>query len=504
MNSQGKDQFQIDTGANEINKQSQQINISLDDQSSDQIQTDAIIVQKQKQDIQSARNQESSKDPQQDQYFHDIARESHFTTSVNDSSIIDQNTSFQFESLMGEDLRMDKNLKSNLVFKKSIGDLKEMNYAQSQHKDIDFNDEDLLNNEAQNAQEKGNSFPQNVKIVKSDKKASNNIFGNRRSISKAKTTEVQNQIHSIQDLLDRNQDLAKKERNFEKQCQTLIKHQKWEELDKVSTDHLEETHGISFKGFFYLGISFYKIQDYHNAIRAFQKAELINGDDSQLQYSLGLANFKIEQYNQAVDHLKKCTQIDPKHPFAYNNLAFLYNMHQYYHQTITVCGLAKQNNPDKHNCYRHWAFALYKMGKMAKAVKKIKKGIQKNSRDPENWIIWGLILRTVGNYASAKHKFKRALKYDKSNQTALEELKMLEKIIEIDKTLPLEQVPSVSKRANTNRSLKKQADDFDLGIESGKAINTEQKLINNLSSACTRSCSNARSCNSNHNNCTIF
>jgi hypothetical protein len=33
---------------------------------------------------------------------------------------------------------------------------------------------------------------------------------------------------------------------------------------------------------------------------------------------------------------------------------------------------------------------------MAKAVKKIKKGIQMaagGGRDPENWIIWGLIMR---------------------------------------------------------------------------------------------------------------
>lgn len=52
---------------------------------------------------------------------------------------------------------------------------------------------------------------------------------------------------------------------------------------------------------------------------------------------------------------------------------------------------------------------------MAKAVKKIKKAINKDERDPDNWIIWGLILRTVGNYASAKHKFKKALKIDKDN-----------------------------------------------------------------------------------------
>lgn len=81
---------------------------------------------------------------------------------------------------------------------------------------------------------------------------------------------------------------------------------------------------------------------------------------------------------------------------------------------------------------------------MAKAVKKIKKGIMKNPKDPDNWIVWGLILRTIGNYASAKHKFKKALKLDKSNRTAAEELATIERIIELDEKIPLVSVPSLS------------------------------------------------------------
>lgn len=91
------------------------------------------------------------------------------------------------------------------------------------------------------------------------------------------------------------------------------------------------------------------------------------------------------------------------------------------------------NNPLNHNCHRHWAFALFKKGEFAKAIKKIKKGVQKNPSDPENWTIWGLILRTVGNYISARHKFKKALKLDRQNETAAEELTIVERIIELDK-----------------------------------------------------------------------
>ena len=127
-------------------------------------------------------------------------------------------------------------------------------------------------------------------------------------------------------------------------------------------------------------------------------------------------------------------------------------MHQYYQETINVCNTAKmmidkqmrmRNKVDQnqskslgnssggdslsaksgdeefnHTCHRHWAFALFKKGEMAKAIKKIKKAIQLDAKDADNWITWGLIMRTVGNYKSAMHKFHEALKLEPNNYTA--------------------------------------------------------------------------------------
>lgn len=56
----------------------------------------------------------------------------------------------------------------------------------------------------------------------------------------------------------------------------------WAELETFATQFLEETQGSSFKGFFYLGVSFYKMQDYDNALRALQKAQYIEPNDAQL------------------------------------------------------------------------------------------------------------------------------------------------------------------------------------------------------------------------------
>ncbi len=85
---------------------------------------------------------------------------------------------------------------------------------------------------------------------------------------------------------------------------------------------------------------------------------------------------------------------------------------------------------------------------MAKAIKKIKKGINKMPKDADNWVVWGLIMRTVGNYSSAKKKFKRAIKLDPNNETAYKELEIVERIIELDEQIPLDQVPSIKKPLN--------------------------------------------------------
>jgi tetratricopeptide (TPR) repeat protein len=187
-----------------------------------------------------------------------------------------------------------------------------------------------------------------------------------------------------------------------------------------------------------LGIALYKTGDYENSIKSFGRAESINSADAQLQYNLGLASFKNEQYNSAVDHFKKCTDLDFCHPYAYNNLAFIYNMHTYYTETINMYKLIKSRKHKKHNCYRHLAFAWFKKGELPRSIKKIRKAIRTDPKDADNWVVWGLIMRTCGNYWSAQHKFQKALKLDPNNETAQFELDTVERMIELDQQIPID------------------------------------------------------------------
>ena len=69
---------------------------------------------------------------------------------------------------------------------------------------------------------------------------------------------------------------------------------------------------------------------------------------------------------------------------------------------------------------------------MSKATKKIKKAIDLDPKDADNWITWGLIMRVFGNYKSAMHKFKEAIVLEPKNKTTANEIKLLRIIMDLD------------------------------------------------------------------------
>jgi tetratricopeptide (TPR) repeat protein len=131
------------------------------------------------------------------------------------------------------------------------------------------------------------------------------------------------------------------EGQFEEQALEIVHVERWNDLEVAAVDHLEAMNGKSPKGFFYLGIALYKMRYYAQALKAFQKSSELKADDAQLQYNLGLAYFQVARYDAAVEHLKLCTDFDPGHLHAYNNLAFIYNMHQLYPEAIHTCTMAR-------------------------------------------------------------------------------------------------------------------------------------------------------------------
>ena len=55
-------------------------------------------------------------------------------------------------------------------------------------------------------------------------------------------------------------------------------------------------------------------------------------------------------------------RLNPNNLYAYNNLAFIYNLNQKYEEAIEVGEVAKNYNENIDNlCFRHSAFAYFKL-----------------------------------------------------------------------------------------------------------------------------------------------
>ena len=122
-----------------------------------------------------------------------------------------------------------------------------------------------------------------------------------------------------------------------------INEEDWEHLETISVQQLDTMKGKSPLGFYYLGVSLYKMNYFDQSVKAFLKSDDLKKNNPDLHYNLGLTYFKLEHYSLAVEHLTKCTKLNPIHKFAFNNLAFIFNMHEYYSETIAICSKAELN-----------------------------------------------------------------------------------------------------------------------------------------------------------------
>lgn len=135
--------------------------------------------------------------------------------------------------------------------------------------------------------------------------------------------------------------------------------------------------GESDRAFFFLGVALYKMDHHQAAINAFQRSTTIKNNCAEAHYNLAISYAKNNKPRDAVEHFKRCIELEPQHPWAYNNLAFLYNVHSsaaqnYYYEAKIVCETAAKRFPKgNHNCYRHWAYAEFKQMNLGEAFKKI-------------------------------------------------------------------------------------------------------------------------------------
>jgi len=76
--------------------------------------------------------------------------------------------------------------------------------------------------------------------------------------------------------------------------------------------------------------------------------------------------------------LKWCCKLDPHHPYAINNLAYVCILLKRYKEAADGCNEAYNTNIVARNYFRNWAIALMNQKQYSGAVEVIKEAIEHN------------------------------------------------------------------------------------------------------------------------------
>ena len=76
-----------------------------------------------------------------------------------------------------------------------------------------------------------------------------------------------------------------------------------------------------------------------------------------------------------------CCKLDSQHPYAVNNLSYLYILLKKYTEAADACADAYTINRVSKNYFRNWAIALMGLKHYSEAVEVLKDGIKNNPYD---------------------------------------------------------------------------------------------------------------------------
>lgn len=208
----------------------------------------------------------------------------------------------------------------------------------------------------------------------------------------------------------------------------------WMELEDVyeieglynkSIDYLTkilETADSKTNIFGLLGISFYKIGNYDEAIHSFLDYTELHHNDYIIWGLLGISYIFNEQYEEALEPLLTATALNPNSYYAWYYLVYLYYKNKKYKAAIKAGISLKSGIYSLENAY-------YKNGEYKDAGKFFLKNIGISSDFHDLFIILGNSYYKIEEYDKAKKFYLKANELNPDDKTSLEMLEKLNTIL---------------------------------------------------------------------------
>jgi tetratricopeptide (TPR) repeat protein len=156
------------------------------------------------------------------------------------------------------------------------------------------------------------------------------------------------------------------------------------------------------------------LKEYSKAYKALSRAIQINAEIPLLYYQRGVSLRSMGKYEEAKADFIKFSEMQPKDPSAFLNIAYIDYINKDYKSAITNCDKVINLNPETVNAYYYRGGSYLNLGNYDKAASDFSKIAE---LEPDNHAALGklgmclyIVSKTKNDYAKAEEIFKKALK----------------------------------------------------------------------------------------------
>ena len=166
-----------------------------------------------------------------------------------------------------------------------------------------------------------------------------------------------------------------------------------------------------------LGLSYLQADEFEQATSAFEKGLEYHPDDENLRFNLGAAYDKLDRFPDVVREMEAVLALNPDHTDALNYLGYSYADRGINgEEAVELTRRAVALKPDNGAYVDSLGWALFKVGRVAEALREIQRAAELVKDDPVIFEHLGEIYLIQEHQDAAKAAWIRALELDPHNK----------------------------------------------------------------------------------------
>ncbi len=169
-----------------------------------------------------------------------------------------------------------------------------------------------------------------------------------------------------------------------------------------------------------LGLSYLKVEHFDRAQSAFARGVDYHPTDEDLRFNLGATYDKLDRFPDVVREMEAVLTLNPDHADALNYLGYSYAERGLKgEEAVALTQHAVSLKPDNGAYVDSLGWALFKVGRVADALRELKRAIELVNDDPVIFEHLGEIYLTQRHREKAQKAWTRSLALDPKNETLI-------------------------------------------------------------------------------------